>query len=798
MAETPKCYHCGDACLTDQFRLEEKPFCCQGCLTVYQLISQGGLSEYYLLEKTPGHNPEARQAYYDFLDDEQVQERLLRFRSEKQTIAELEIPGIHCSSCIWLLENLEQLLQGVQHSAVNFVRKRLTVHYDPSATSLRSIAELLASLGYPAAFSLDQVEDGQEPQKAPPVSREMLYKLGIAGFCFGNIMLLYFPEYLNVSNDFERQYQNLFAWTSLVLSLPVLLYSGFGYLRSAWRSLSNRYVNLDVPIALGILTLFGWSAWEIITQTGHGYLDSLAGLIFFLLIGKFFQERTYQALSFERDYRSFFPIAVTRVQDDAQESCLISNLQVDDMLLIRNGEVVPVDGELMEGKALLDYSFITGEAEPQEVAPGATIYAGGKQVGPQVKVRVRKKLNDSELLSLWNSRNPQQEALESEMKQFTTQVSKYFTAAVLVIALSTLAFWLAVNPERAVQAFSAVLIIACPCALALSVPFTYGSVMRQLARRKFYIKSADKVEALQGITDIVFDKTGTLTTTRQTQASYTGVELTGAEAVLVKSATANSLHNASRSIANALGPGVHVQPLQQFAEEPGEGLEAEVQGQRVRVGRLSFVAPGQVNGSSKGTYVSINGELKGSFSFRNTYRPGTAALVEALQKQYTLHLLSGDDDTERQNLAKVFPQQEHLHFRQKPQDKQRYVEQLQAKGRTVCFVGDGLNDAGALQAADFGISITDDATLFTPAADGILEGKQLPLLPRLLGLARNSRKVLLLSFAISFLYNIVGLSFAVQGLLSPVIAAILMPLSSVTIVAFATGAVHLTTKRMKL
>lgn len=799
MKNNLKCFHCGDLCLTQRYKIEDKFFCCNGCLTVYQIIQSGGLADYYDLTQNPGITPEVSASYYDFLDQETIQKEALLYQDKNLAISEFEVPGIHCSSCIWLLENLTSLDKGVIKSEVNFFDKKLKISFHPFKTSLRRVAELLSTLGYPPFFNLHEKQEKTKRLKSK--NRKLLFQIGIAGFCFGNIMLLAFPHYLNVSHDLEEKYRQLFSYVSLGLAVPVLLFSASDYWRSAWNSIKKLYINIDVPITLGMITLFSYSIFQIFSGTGNGYLDSLSGLVFFLLLGKFFQQRTYSALSFENDYRSFFPVAINKINGDKEESVLIDTLKEGDQIKIRNGEIIPVDGELQSDKAFLDYSFITGEPEPVEKQKGDFIYAGAKYFGSKITIEVKKKLSDSELLALWNS-GASDESKKSIHKPLIDSVSKYFTIVVLGIAFTTLIYWIFVEPSKALMAFCAVLIVACPCALALSIPFTYGTVMRVFARNKFFLKNSILVERMQKVTDLVFDKTGTLTNNESMEVQYEGIYLDEKDSMLIKSAAANSLHIASKKIAHSLTD-VDALDIYDFEEFPGNGIKAVVDNHEVIIGRLSFVSE-QVkfrNGvrfeNLSGSYVAIDGNLKGRFYFRNNYRKGLHGSINELKKGYKLHLLTGDSDVNHNYLRDHFDSRD-LYFDKKPSDKKAFINELQAKGHKVAMIGDGLNDAGALEKSYFSISVTDDTSLFTPAAKSILSGDQLYLLPRFFKLSKAAGIVLIASFVISFLYNSIGLLLAVQGLLSPVMAAILMPLSSITVVAFTTGSILFLGKREKL
>ncbi|MEO1715224.1 MAG: HAD-IC family P-type ATPase, partial [Bacteroidota bacterium] len=356
------------------------------------------------------------------------------------------------------------------------------------------VVELLASIGYAPTISLESSEQSQKR----PVDRKLYFQLGVAGFAFGNIMLMSFPEYLGMQQHPDHSIVQLFGYLNILLALPVLLYSGGDYLRSAFLGLRHFHLNMDVPISLGMLALFTRSAYEILAGVGAGYMDSLAGFIFFLLIGKWFQQRTYQHLSFERDFRSYFPIAATVIEEEEERIVPVKDLEIGQVIRIRNGELIPADGKLMEGKGLIDYSFVTGEAQPVSKVASESLFAGGRQTGGAITVELKKRVDQSYLTSLWNDQAFQKE-VHGQTSRLADRVAQYFTAAILLIAAGTLMYWLPKDWTTAINAFSSVLIIACPCAVALSVPFTFGNSMRILAKQGFFLKNVETIESLSEI-----------------------------------------------------------------------------------------------------------------------------------------------------------------------------------------------------------------------------------------------------------------------------------------------------------
>ncbi len=778
-----ECYHCGETCDQHPVILEDKAFCCEGCKMVYEILNTNDLCQYYEIDENAGVSLKGyKQERYAYLDEPEVTEQLIAFTDGKKTKITFHLPQIHCASCIWLLENLYRLNEGILYSKVNFIKKEIYLTYDEATTSLRSIVELLASIGYAPAINLGNLDKDK-----PVVDKSLYYKIGVAAFAFGNIMLLSFPEYLGIEKGLDSSYIRFFGWLNILLVLPVVLYSGFDYLRSAYLGLKEGNLNIDVPVSLGILTLFFRSAYEILSHTGAGYMDSLAGFVFFLLVGKWFQQRTYHHLSFERDYKSYFPIAANLKLGDKEKPIALDNVEVGNVIIVRNNELIPTDGLLMKGEARIDYSFVTGEAEPVKVKTGEKIFAGGRQLGEVIELTVTKKVAQSYLTQLWNEEAFSKEN-ELHASALADKIGKYFTFAILLIAFTTLAYWLYYDPSIAFNAFTAVLIIACPCAVALSIPFTFGNVMRILARNKLFLKNTQVIETLQKINAIVFDKTGTLTNYEQNEVVYDGHPLSENDQRGVLALATQSNHPLSRQIAVFLDEQQNGNSrkfeVKGFQETVGEGISGEVNGEKYFIGSPSFVGMKQ-NGQEKGSvYVKVDNQVPGHFVVRNHYRKGLGKIIDYFRNLGTLYLLSGDNDREKTILSTFFQGDDRLLFRQSPKDKLQFIKNLNDQGDTVLMMGDGLNDSGALKQSNVGIVITENTNNFTPACDAIFQADQFERLPKLIGFARASFKLVLFAYFLALIYNVVGLTFAVQGLLSPVVAAILMPTSSVTIVVF--------------
>lgn len=785
------CYHCGEPCEGDGLRHEGKDFCCTGCRTVYDVLSENDLCDYYDLADAPGNtqnNQSTINNRFDYLEDKDVSGKLVDFQDDEQTHVTFYVPMVHCASCIWLLENLNRLHEGIIYSRVDFLKKKVQVKFQQDLISLRDTVALMARIGYEPRINLSDLDVRIKPK----TDRKLIYKLAVAGFCFGNMMFFSLPEYFSEAELLEQGFKELFQYLNVLLSLPVFFYAATDYYQSAWLALKNRTVNMDVPIAIGIVTLFAYSLFEIFSMGQEGYLDTLGGLLFFLLLGRWYQQKTFDTLSFDRDYTAYFPIAVTRLKRDQEEVIPLMKVQVGDIIRVRNEELVPADSILLDQEAAIDYSFVTGEEVPVGHRKGALIYAGGRQKGPAINLAVQKSPSQGYLTDLWNheafSKNEQKDSLAS----LANRISGKFTFTILLIACSALLYWSMHDLSMGIKAFTAVLIITCPCALAMSTPFTLGNIMRIFGKSGFYLKNSQVIENLAEVNTLVFDKTGTLTSPANAKIKYEGEKLSDETQRVLKALVSYSVHPLSNRINRWLGQ-VAPADLDALEEIPGKGLRAVYKSQKIALGSASFLGlqpDDKMSSRGNRVYFFIEGVHLGTFFIDSGFRNGMGKMVQELKNNFSVHLLSGDLDHERQFLEKELGDEIRMHFQQSPADKLTHIQGLQHSGKQVLMVGDGLNDAGALRVSQVGIAVSDNISHFSPASDAILDGERLSQLPQFLDYAKAGRKVIKSSFALSFTYNAVGIFFAVQGLVSPVLCAILMPASSISVVLFTTMATN--------
>lgn len=779
MKVSENCFHCGQGIEKERILFDEKTFCCNGCKSVYEILNANNLNNFYELNKRAGIRPgDENSGQFDYLDTPEIFEKVTDFSEGSTSLITFKIPVIHCSSCIWLLESLHTLNKNIKYSQVNFTRKTLQVSFNHNELKLSELANFLTNLGYKPVISLETADKNVEH-----LDKSLLVKFAIAAFAFGNGMFLAFPEYIGGEDYWMEHYKGLFRALMCLLAIPVVVYSASDYYKSAWYGLKNKIVNIDVPIVLGIIVLFGRSLYEVATDYGPGYFDTLCGLLFFMLLGKIFQKRTYSALSYDRDYKSFYPIAVTKVDfDGKQENILLSEIKIGDRILVRNQEIIPVDAILINGDGNIDNSFITGESATISKQPGDKIFAGGKQIGSSLELEVIKNVDQSYLTQLWNKEAFKKH--ETGLDTLTNKVSKYFTFIILGIALISGIYWYFIDLNKMFQVISAILIIACPCALALSAPFTFGHIMRILGRNKFYVKDTITIEKIAKLDTIVFDKTGTITHRKKSNITYEGAEIQEFDLLNIKTLLKNSNHPLSKSLYDFIEVNDDYYQVEHFREISGKGYEAMVRGNLYKIGSARYNNQESKN-LETAVYISKNNEFIGKFIFKNEYRENLKNLFKKLAG-YHVFILSGDNSSEENQLKELIPASKGMAFNQSPEDKLNYIKTLQDQNFKVAMLGDGLNDAGALKQSNVGIAIADDTNSFTPSSDVIMDGEKVVLLDKYLNVCKGSMTIVKMTFIISFLYNVVGLSYAVTGHMHPLFAALIMPASSITVVSFTT------------
>ncbi|WP_185851762.1 heavy metal translocating P-type ATPase [Blattabacterium cuenoti] len=737
---------------------------------------------------------------FDFLDDEKIEEKIIDFKQKNITFIRFLIPSIHCSSCVFHLENLSNLHKDIFESTVDFPNKKVGITFNNVNLKLSELARYLDKMGYKPSINFESVDknmDFNSNKNKKIFDRKLVGKLAISFFCFGNIMLLSIPEYVGAYEEdlWFLEHRYFFRYLMIILSLPVVFFSFIDHIRDAFLGLKKYIFNINVPISIGILVLFSWSCYEVFSDLGSGYFDSLSSFSLFLLISRMLQIHTHhKILSFEKNYKSFYPISVTKIQNnefhEKEEKILLSLLKKGDIILIKNEEIIPADSLLIKGKAILDNSFITGESYLVDKKIGDRIYAGSKQKGEAIFLKVIKNVDQSYLSLLWKKNFRDKKSFSFHINSLTNKLSQYFTPIVLIISLITGIYWsFSTNVEKVFQTIFSVLIITCPCALVLSNPLILGNIIRYFSKKGFYVKDIFTMERISTISTLVFDKTGTITDPNKEKIFFVGNILKNYEKKMITSLLRNSNHPLSKRILKELSVNIkEYYPIKDFKEVIGKGLEGRINNVSVKIGSEKYLGITTTNCYKNNTKtsvsISIDDKFIGSFFFRNHYRDEIEKIFKNLKK-YKIVILSGDsNELEKKYLESILPISSKIFFHQSPEEKLNYVKKLQNKGEKVMMFGDGINDSFALNQSEVGIAVSENTSSFFPNCDAFIHSSNLDKIFLFLKVSRISIILVITNFIISLFYNGIGILVAVTGHLKPFIAAVLMPLSSLSVIIF--------------
>jgi Cu+-exporting ATPase len=744
------------------------------------LLEQNQLCDFYSDSKDKPLSKAPQKEKYAFLDDPQNAAAYYGYYQKDRAFIQINSPHIQCASCVFLLEKLPQLQDGIYQSAVDFGLQQISIHFNPEKISLRNLIEWLSFIGYEPL--LDHEKNSKD--LGLKIRRSYWIAIAISGFCFANIMLLSFPEYLHLQMDDMPDMTQLFRWINFGLSIPAMLFGARTFFEKTIQGLRAKTLPIDAPLVVSLLLTFGRSTYEVISNTGGGYFDSLTGIIFFMLIGRYFQETTQLHLHFSRTFKSFFPLSSLVLKDNKKQWKKLADIEEGDIVQVHVHEMIPCDGKLLSENALIDYSFVTGESKPVAVKKGDKLYAGGKQLGQSILLEASQTVEHSYLTSLWNQSNSA--STTAPQMTWVDVWARNFTLFLFGLTLAAGWYWWDIDRNRAFHAMTTVLIVACPCALLLANAFTQGAVLKQLQKWGCHVKNANILDRLANIQHIVWDKTGTLTS-KDALAQFILVPAEN-HLMAINSLCGQSTHPLSQALSK-ITPNTQ-NNIEAFNEIPGFGITGKIHGITYKIGSAKWLdVPDDI---AQGIHVFIvaNEKLIGTVKMMHTLRPGIKSTLHNLQHKNLQTILSGDPQPFEQHILQILPENCHALHGLSPMQKKNYIQQLQESGDQIMMVGDGLNDAGALETANVGMAITESAHTFSPACDVILESEHIDMIPEIMRYAKSHQRIVLLSFGISLLYNIIGLSFAVQGQLNPFIAAVLMPISSVTIMAFTTGMAH--------
>ena len=787
------CFHCGlPVPAGSAFRFESaggwRAFCCAGCEAVSTAISGLGLDDYYRLRRESPARPEPAPAELASFDAPSIRQRYVSECGDGLVEAGLLVEGMRCAACAWLVERTLERAPGVRHVQVQYATRRARVRWDPQEAPPSALLAAVARIGY-RAWPYDEdrlalVDAGER--------RSLLRRLWVAGLGMMQVMMYAVPTYMAGEGEITRDVESLMRWAGLVLALPVLIYSAGPMFRGAWRDLRERHLGMDVPVALGLAVAFAGSAWNTLAGSGEVYFDSVTMFVFLLLGARYFEMaargRAGQALL---PLARLVPQAAHRLGDGGIVTVAAAALVPGDRILVRPGETLPADGELESARATLDEAWMTGESRPVAHAAGDTLLGGAVNAGSAFTMAVRR-VGDATSVSSIHRMMERALGQRPRWAAAAQRAVPAFIAGVLLAAAGSFLAWLAIDPARAPWIAVSVLVVTCPCALALAAPAAVTLATGAFARRRVVVARLDAIEALAGVTDVVFDKTGTLTSARPILAETFAFDRSGAPRMLALAAALSraSSHPLDAAIVEAAA-GTASPPAGRHASVPGEGIEAEVDGRRVRLGRAEFAgalhglaAPlAFIGDDDPVAWLADEGGWLAAFRFTDRARADARAAVDRLRGQgLEVRLLSGDSRNVVRRLARELGI-ERWEAEATPAAKLACVRGLQKAGARVAMVGDGINDAPVLAQADVSLAMGSGADVARMRADMVLLGDSPSDVAGAVAGARKTRRVVRQNIAWALGYNAIAIPLAVAGLVTPLAAGIGMSVSSLLVVA---------------
>ncbi|MEG7522407.1 MAG: heavy metal translocating P-type ATPase [Chromatiales bacterium] len=807
------CFHCSlpippaDDVIAE-IEAEQQHFCCNGCKSVCEAIYQAGLEGFY--QRTPedaalAPPPEIPKelALYDL---DEVQEEFVGDLSEARDI-HLLVEGIHCAACVWLIEHSLNAMPGIIEARVNLSGKRLHVKWHNGQVALSAIISRLGQIGYAAVPYDPEVAEGKLKQQ----NRNLLYRMAFAGFGMMNLMWISIALY---SGADEGEFRGLFHWVGFMLATPVLLYSGFPFFKGAWSGIKNFHLGMDLPIAIGAGITYLYSVYVTVTgtQTGEVYYDTVVNFLFVILVGRYLEAISKrQAVAATQRLLDLQPRVATVLRDGEEKIVPIRAVAVAETVLVKPGERIPVDGTVVEGKSVVDEAMLTGEAQPVTKMVGASVSAGTINGHGMLQLKVVSSLKDTALGRIIRLVEEAQ-ASKAPIQCMADRIVPWFVMVTLGLATATFIWWFGTDIEVALLAATSVLIITCPCAFGLATPMSIAVASGLGAKYGILVRNGEVLETLSSINHVVFDKTGTLT---EGKMSVVLVQMDGCEwretdsetipaevqSLMIKLAALErySEHPTALAIlswAESQGLSFRSMTATGFENEPGFGIGGIVEGESLLSGSSSWLQKNQIKlqvsleqqavaldqrgiGSIR---IAVDGKEVALIGIEDRIREEAPALIRDLKAEgMEVTLLSGDRRQAAEAIARRLGGMEVI-AEVLPEEKDQVIQSLQAGGRKVAMVGDGVNDAPALVRADVGIAMGSGTDVSIASADIVLMSSELEKVRLAAGLSRRTLKTIRQNIGISIVYNLIMVPLAMAAIVTPLVAAISMPLSSLAVI----------------
>ena len=795
------CYHCGlpveeQGSFVATVAGKEHEFCCYGCQSVCLTIHGAGLQGFY--QKTPEGEklappPELTEELRSY-DSDEVQSDYVDALGDIRTI-HLLVEGIHCAACAWLIENSLSKQLGVLSAEVNLTSKRLRLRWDNRLAPLSSFLKTLSKVGYAATpFDADNAEGALARRH-----RALLYRMAFAGFAMMNLMWISIALY---SGADDGEFKNWFHWISCLIATPTLLYAGYPFLRNAVIGLRRRYLTMDLPIAIGATATYTYSTYVTVNGSvvGHVYFDTVVNFLFVILVGRYLEAISKrEALSATSRLLELQPKLATVLTDDGPMVRPIRSVKIGDEVLVRPGEKIPVDGQIVDGESAVDESMLTGESLPIVKRLTDNVVAGSINGEGAFTVKVQQVLRNTALSKIVALMEDAQ-ASKAPIQCAADRIVPWFVVITLSLAAITFVYWLQTDFELALLAATSVLIITCPCAFGLATPMSVAVATGVGASRGILVKQGAALELMSNVTHFVFDKTGTLTEGKLSvvkticSSEYTSQQLLK----IAASVEQNSEHSIAHAICEeATLRAIETRPVSQFKSSPGQGVQAIVDGNEIKVGTAVWLSQQgialqadwneqakqlEVEGISC-VYITVNRTISGLIGLADELRSDALEMIQGLQEQdIDITVLSGDRKAVVYAVTKAFGDINRF-AEVLPKDKADTVKNLQKNGAVVAMVGDGVNDAPALIQADVGIALATGTDVSIESADIVLSHNELHKVTESRQLAKRTLRTVRQNIVLSITYNIIMVPLAMMTMVDPFVAALTMPISSLLVIA---------------
>ena len=757
-----------------------QPMCCIGCQAVAQNIVDQGMTDYYKYRTVRAGKVEQlvpeQLAFIKSYDNEDIQDEFIATNDNISEVL-LSVEGITCAACAWLIEKQLLNLNTVKRVDVNTSTNRAMIQWDKTSTPLSEIITSLAKIGYKAYPFQSDIEAQQKQQTAKAYIR----RLGVAGLMTMQVMMFAFAMYFGMFSGMDSNFEQYFRWISLVLASPVILYSALPFLTNAINGLKAKQLNMDLPVSLAIFGAFGASCYATFMQVGEVYFESVCMFTFLLLLGKYLEFRArLKASEFTANLQKLLPLTARTINDSGEELIIAAKkLKLNDVVLIKAGETIPADGELIKGKTTVDESMMTGEHQPVTKFIGHNVYAGCVNHDGVIEIKINK-IGQNTLLN--QIIRLQHNALTKRPKlvEITDKVAQWFIACLLIFASLTAIGWYQIDPEHAFWITISVLVATCPCALSLAIPTALTCAVATLTRKGVLIKQAHVLETLSQITLFAFDKTGTLT---QGKFSLDEVDIldkqyTKAQVLDIAAMLERYSEHPIASAFDEITPAHH--NFDNVEVHPGLGISAQDANNHYAIGKSGWFNSKKSNAQAS---LYINKQVVARFYFIDKVKNDAKKLIGSLQSQnLTCHMLTGDASDAGQKVAKQL-NLESVQSGCSPQDKQTAVEQWASQNEVVAMVGDGVNDSPVFASAHLSIAMETGADISKNSADVVLLNSDLASIGHLLNVAKQTRRIIKQNLALSLLYNASILPLAALGLVAPWMAVIGMSASSIIVIS---------------